>query len=377
MKIKYFIALVVITIFLFTGCTDSVFIHSQESAEVIDKIPIFGSLGNSVSRAAFTSEMDDGDAAFAMFAPPISRFEDATETYIVGDSIKINYLSNEINFDTSFTEEGYIKLAGTIVEKNHEKQDIETGKIIIMYDKVNSKFSYYSEILLSDPEDILEGWDLETHMYIINEIPFTQINENNSFLGNFTSFAYLKNPSTYSWVILIDSGEIYSGPMETPGQWIVGFISPSMGIVIGDDLANAKIDANAYKSLINETGQIVSKDLFEARRAAIVGARDTLFEAGGIKEPPLVGFKIGDHNSYETTYCAGGTDYDETKKELYLSCNMDGGYLKDTNGDIIEFSGQKENPEKMAINKENMKKLLTALPNADWRSNSLLVGKVE
>jgi hypothetical protein len=146
--------------------------------------------------------------------PPITKFEETSDVFKVGDFIEVDLFSNTVTLETSLTNEGFIKFSGVISEIGSDYNNVETGKIEILYDKENSKFSYYSEVLITDPVDEVFDWGSDGHLFVIQEIPFTDIEEDNSFITSFNTLAYMKQDLAGLEVQLVEAGELYSGPGE-------------------------------------------------------------------------------------------------------------------------------------------------------------------
>jgi len=374
MKRTAFIALLFL-VALFFSCDEAITSPSTDDGPIsIDRIPVFSSSSTivPVSRSVIPADMAVGDFFYTLFAPPITKFEESSEVFTVGDSIEVDLFSNTVTLVTSLTDEGYIKLAGPIVEKDEDDENVETGKIEILYDKANSRFSYYSEILISDPDEIILSawWGTDAHMYVIHEIPFTSIGDDNSFLANFTTLAYLKYNYDLLEVQLIDGGELYSGPGDSDG-WIIGFADTSFKSLEASDFPYAGISNGVEGTLVDDTGIPIAKESFAERRTTIVGARDELFsyEAGFIGNP-LVGFR---------NISAAGSG----STEIYLSMNSngeDGFYLQDFFGnnlsnsadESIVFAPDATDASRVEMNESNIDLLISGLPNADWRSKTTL-----
>ncbi len=345
----------------------------------IDRLPVFSSPSTVTSRSIFPSDMVMGDAYYSIFAPALSKFETTSGSFYVGDSLEIKILSSTIAMETSITDEGYIRLSGAIMEKDIDQQDVETGKVEILYDKANSKFSYYSEILVADPNGILQGWGIDTHMYVIHEIPFTQIEDDNSFLASFQTLAYLKSSSGFTRIIIFDDGEFYSGPGDS-GGWFTGFASTSQRIISADDIENANIDTATKEVLIDSEGYIVAKNLFDSRRSAVVAARDDLFQIVGIVDSPMLGFKITNGSTTDFKVYTDKTP-NENNDGFYL-VGLDMEYLKDYEGEEIVFVSDsipivfynESDPDnsRIELSNENLQKLKSGIPNQVWRNSSNL-----
>lgn len=349
------------------GYGESVTVTS--AAVAIDKIPVFSTSSTVVpmSRSVIPSGMSLNDFYYAIFAPPITRFVESSESFAVGDSLEVDLFENSVTLGTSLTDEGYIKMSGGIVEKDTNGNDVETGKIEIVYDSANARFSYYSEILLSDPTGTI-GWGTDGHLYVIHEIPFTQIEENNSFLAGFKMLAYLKqNPESLE-VQLIESGELYSGPGEE-SDWIVGFAGTSFESLQNDDFPIAGIESDNRSSLVNDVGVPLADD-FTTRRSAIVAAKDALFAADGTIGNPCVGYRNFSGTSQTTDIYVMMMPNDTS--DGFLLKDFSSNSLSDSSGDPITFTPDDTDPTKVIMDAANVTKLISGLPSADWRTRTNL-----
>ena len=190
-------------IVLLSGCLLAVLLGSMlgcdlegtgEGRVVIDKIPVFSSPSTIVPsmRSVVPEGMDGGDFFYTILAPPILGFEEASESFVVGDSLRVDLFGNSVTLETSLTDDGYIMMSGSILEDDINGIEIETGKIEIIYDMDNSRFSYYSEILITNPNNVDVPIGPESQVYIVHEIPFAEIESDNSFLANFRMMGYLR-----------------------------------------------------------------------------------------------------------------------------------------------------------------------------------------
>jgi len=319
-------ALLLSSLLLFISCNGT--ITNPDSSTTIDRIPVFSSSSTVISgnRAIVPNNMSEEDLVYASVAPPITRFENSSEQTNIGDSIEVNIFSNLVTLDSSITEDGMIKLAGVIIEEDGKGEELETGVIEIIYDKENSKFSCYSEILIGNK--INE--DNFIQRFIIQEIPFTKIDDNNSFLAKFKTLAYIKHCSDSVDIQLVENGELYSGP-HNENDWIVGFAFNSFKSLQSKDVDNPILNINSDDPgiLVNDEGILNDASLFKNIREQIVEAKDDLFEYGDFLDSPVIGYKI---------------------------IRSDGSYNQNIS---IE-------------QKSNINKLKSGIPNADWRSRTTL-----
>jgi len=206
------IVIVFTTLLLLVACNVDSF--NPSTAKTIDRVPTFSSSSTIMSRSALPSSMSTEDVLFTLMTPPITKFEETSDVFKVGDFIEVDLFSNTVTLETSLTNEGFIKFSGVISEIGSDYNNVETGKIEILYDKENSKFSYYSEVLITDPVDEVFDWGSDGHLFVIQEIPFTDIEEDNSFITSFNTLAYMKQDLAGLEVQLVEAGELYSGPGE-------------------------------------------------------------------------------------------------------------------------------------------------------------------
>ncbi|NLO60289.1 MAG: hypothetical protein GX104_04315 [Spirochaetales bacterium] len=337
----------------------------------IDRIPVFSSPSIIVpmTRSLIPSEMSVIDFYYTIFVPPIARFEETSDTFVVGDSLEVDLFDNSVTLETSLTEEGYIKMSGSILEDDENGTEIETGLIEILYDIDDSRFSYYSELLISDPADTI-GWGSDGHLYVIHEIPFTRIGSDNSFIASFKTLAYLKQSPEYLEVQLIEAGELYSGPGET-SDWIVGFAATSFEFLANDDfpITGIEINRDSSGSLVNEFG-VPLADIFTARRSAIIAAKDDLFATDGAVGNPLVGYRNFNGTS-QTTDIYLMVEPNEASDGFLLK-DFASESLSDSSGEPIAFIPDSADPTKVVMDAANVTKLISGLPNADWRERTTL-----
>lgn len=357
-------------ILLFLGCDG--FLKSPSAGNdtiSIDKIPVFSSSSIVVpgSRSVLPNDIELGDIFYTLLAPPITKFESPSEAFSVGDSVDIEFLSKTLTLASSLTEEGMIKMAGPIIEKDKDNKDLETGKIEIIYDKENSKFSYYSEILILDPNEKI-GVGMDGHMYVIQEIPFTKIEADNSFLANFTTLAYLKYEPDELEVQLIDAGELYSGPDGS--DWIVGFATSSFKALYSDDFPILGIVHDSLGILANDQGVPIASSDFAEIRTNIVAARDLLFTKDGKIGNPLVGYRrINSEGLYGTKVYS---DANSTDGGVHLCEIATGNELTDIEGNAIVFPSDGKDPPRVVIDEESINLLISGLPNEDWQARTTL-----
>jgi len=247
---KNVLILLLSLVILFFACNGTISPPSIGSVN-IDRIPVFSARSTVVknSRSFIPSDMIMEDIFYTMLAPPITKFEKASNSYFVGDSLDINLFGNFVTLDTSMTDEGYVMMFGKIIEEDSNGDEIETGKIEIIYDMGNSQFSYYSEVLLSVPDSF--EWGLGAHMYLIHEIPLTQIDEYNSFITSFKTLIYLKQCSECLEIQLVKEGELFSGSSGT-NDWIVGFAFASFEYLQDEDFSDIGINSDNLGMLVND-----------------------------------------------------------------------------------------------------------------------------
>ncbi|MBN2859404.1 MAG: hypothetical protein JXK93_03965 [Sphaerochaetaceae bacterium] len=375
--------LILFIVVLFFSCDGTITSLSSDGATIsIDRIPVFSSSSTivSTSRSIVPESMDVSDFFYTLLAPPITRFEETSESFVLGDSLEVDLFGNSVTLETSLTDEGYIMMSGSVVEEDTNEDEVETGKIEIIYDSANGKFSYYSEVLICNPNEVHVPMEPEMHLYVIHQIPFTDIGTDNSFIADFKTLAYLKAPSHLEFQV-IENGELYSGPGDS-GGWNLGFAFVSFESLRSssdppfDFISEMGIDFNEDWILADVSGTPIADAQFQARRAAMVNAREALFAAQGIRGNPIVGIRTFDDDfSYTTRIYMSRNSTDEIDG-ITLGVSEEG-RLTDEHGELIVFSiDETADPslseERIEINQANIDLLKSGLPNADWRARTNL-----
>lgn len=345
-------------------------ITNPNSSTLIDRIPVFSSSSviKSGARSVMPDDMSMDDFVYATLAPPITKFENNSNPANVGDSIVVNIFSNEVTLDSSITDDKMIKLAGVIIEKDEKGEELETGKIEIIYDKENSKFSYYSEILV-----VYDAGGSFVSVYVIQEIPFTKIDDSNSFLAEFKTLTYMKHSLESVDIQLVENGELYSG-YHTENDWIVGFAFSSFKSLQSKDDPILNINSNDQGILVNDEGILKDALLFKSIRKQIVEVKDALFEEEGTPGNPVIGYRnIDSDSSYHTRVFINTLPVDGEATKVYLS-TYGAETLKNSGKEEIKFDFYiLENSEPIiSLTGENTNLLKSGIPNADWRSRTTL-----
>ena len=382
MKRTAFIVLLVFVVLLFS-CDEEITSPSTDDGSIsIDRIPIFSSSSTIVpsSRCIVPESMDAGDFLFSIFAPPLSRFEEPSKFFIVGDSLEIDLFGNSVTLETSLTVEGYIMMSTSIVEEDSNGTDVETGKIEIIYDSTNERFSYYSEILITNPNDIDVPLGAATHMYAVHEIPFTDIEADNSFVADYNTLGYMKTPSHLE-VQLIENGELYSGPGDS-GEWNLGFAFVSFNSLRSywdppyDFYGEVGIEVDEEWILADVSGIPIDNAQFQTRRAAIVDARAAMFAAEGILGNPVVGIRTFEDDFLSTTRIYMSRNSTDTIDGVTLAASEEDFLVNEKNKLIVFSIDETADPslseERIEINQANTDLLKSGLPNADWRARTNL-----
>lgn len=337
---------------------------------VIDRIPVLSSQSTILpsTRSVIPEGMPLEDFYYTIFAPPITKFAVTNETFVVGNALEVDIFSNKVRLETSFTDEGYIKFYGVLNESDVNKITIETGKIEIIYDKKGSRFSYYSEVLVADPDDSTLHWGPDGHFYVIHEIPFTKVDKNDSFVANFNTLVYIKMAEETLEVQVIDAAELYSGP-GAEDEWIVGFVGTSLKTLENDSLLEFGLTKDASGSLVGEYGIPVNAKTFSQIRKKIVDAKEDLFAAKGTADSPFLGFRKIKGSSYETNIYLILEDND-AKNGLNLK-EVKGNILSSDDGEIV-FIPDGSDPPILKMNQSNIALLISGLPSAYWREKTSL-----
>jgi len=362
--------LIISLAFLFVACDGN-----MSQLNTIDKIPEFSVLDRTIdSRIVVPAMSSDADFFYTVFAPPITKFKSAPENLVVGDTIGINLFGTELDLSTSLLDNGLIKLYGTITEENN----IETGKIEILYDKVNSKFSYYSEILLQGENLPSSSDSPENHVYVIHEIPLTDIESDNSFIATFNAICYIKMPTDQLLVQMIEDGEFYSGP-DTQ-KWVTGYAFLEYTQLAGDNsvFSDNGIPSGIEGSFFNTDGTFKAQSNVTQIRDLLRDSEEEVYNASGNTYGPFLGHRVIEENlEYSTAYyyymVQNESDYNQS-----TFMNLNGNPLaipsENSTGATITFNndGGEYPTAKVIMNSENISKLISGFPSADWRARTRL-----
>ena len=180
---------------------------------------------------------------------------------------------------------------------------------------------------------------------------------------------------------LVEDRQLYIGP-GSPDGWNLGFAFVSFNSLRSywvppyDFLGEVGIGVDENWILADENGIPVADSNFQARRATIIAARETFFEAEGIRGNPIVGLRTFDDNfSYTTRIYTSRNSTDEIHG-VYLAASEDD-LLRNEDDELIVFAiDETADPslaeERIKINQENIDLLKSGLPLSDWRTRTSL-----
>jgi hypothetical protein len=329
----------------------------------IDLIPEFSSESIELARSVIPGDMSVSDAFYTVFAPPLTRFAPAPESFKVGKTLVVDIFGTDVTLETS-EDNGIIIFSGTITEKDAGGADVKTGKIEIRYDPKLSIFSYASSILVADPNEVLTSGPT-MNAYVMMEIPETAINTNHSFLTSFRSAAFIGLAPEIQYM---DAGEMYSGPGDS-GDWVVGFAQASFSS-IKDLTAKSLI----IPALVDESGKPLSNAAFLAARETLATYWSSLDDYISDNGEPMLGYRISAEPD-KITRLFNRTASIDGSTTVYAMTDMEGsGQLMDSGEVVIPFMGTSSGTDFIADKiLSNVEKLVSGFPAEAWRTGSRLV----
>lgn len=337
--------------------------NPNEAAVAIDILPAFsGSIRN--PRSVIPAGSTAAQVLYSLFTPPLTRFTAAPTSFKVGDSLEVTILGNAVTLSTSIRD-GNIVFAGTIIETASDDSQVETGKVELIYKKETSRFSFHSELLIADPENVLDNGS-DFYAYTVVDIPETTINDDYSFLASASTLAMLM-PGTINEFQYLDAIEIYSGIGNT-GDPVVGFASGAFTSSLVSD--HAALDGADFASMVSAEGIPLPTAVFQPIKDAIIAARSVLAAAIEDNGAHMLGYRIIE-SPVTSTYVYNAPEY--ATDGVYL-VDADGNRLKNSSGEDIEFA--RDAPDATMESKvvSNVVKLVSGFPTQAWREASRLPG---
>jgi len=360
------------------GCAEAGLVAGGD--EAIDLVPVFSvsSTAPAGAKLLMPTSLKQADLMYTVFAPPLVRFESAPAGFAVGKAHTVSLLGTNVSLVT--TKSGsVVTFTGTIMEAASDDSEVETGRIVINYDKKAQTFSYRSELLVSlDPSD--SGWD-NFNCYLVSEIPETPIAEDHSFIARYSATAFLGmvvnpgDPYEFQW---FDAGELYSGPGDA-GEWIVGYA--------GATFSDATLDEIALADKTHFAGMTVAGVPFPDAtlrpiREAVVAAHEELKSLKLDNGAPMVGYKainsvgtvtknvvynglepyLGQLYMPDMDYDNGGDGWDPV--------DFENGTMKTSDGDLIGFIPDPSNSSAIKHCQANLSSFISGFPASAWRNNT-------
>ncbi len=330
-------------------------------AESIDLIPVF-SEGNPVARSVIPQDATIEEIFYSIFTPPLTRFADAPASLEVGDSLSATILGTSVTLTTS-SRDGLIVFSGKLVEMASDGTSVETGAVEVVYNKPADSFTFHSEFLIVDPDNVLQS-GTDFHAYTVVDIPETVINTDHSFLALGKTTAILM-PGSMNELQYLDALELYSGTDDT-GDSMVGFAIASFS---DSEVADhVSLNAANFASMVDTAGLPLPTSDFQPIKEAILATRSVLDAAVSDNGAHMIGYKVtGDAGV--ATYLYNNPDSVTNGAHLVDSA---GSRLKDSADVDIQFIVDTPESTMPSPKVSNVVKLVTGFPSAAWRTGSRL-----
>jgi len=360
------------------GCAEAGLVPGGD--EAIDLVPVFSvdSTAAAGAKLFMPTTLTQADLMYTVFAPPLVRFDSAPAGFAVGKAHTVSLLGTNVSLVT--TKSGsVVTFTGTIMETASDDSEVETGRIVINYDKKAQTFSYRSELLVS-LHNITSNWD-NFNCYLVSEIPETPIAEDHSFIARYSATAFLgmvPDPYEFQW---FDAGELYSGPGDA-GEWIVGYAGATFSDTGEDGLNAITLADEAHFAVMTEDGIPFPDATFRPIREAVVAAHEELKSLKLDNGAPMVGYKainsvgtvtknvvynglepyLGQLYMPDMDYDNGGDGWDPV--------DFENGTMKTSDGDLIGFIPDPSNSSAIKHCQANLSSFISGFPASAWRNNT-------